>query len=243
MRKIGIRVHSGAVIAWLTFSTFFYGGLVILFSFFKTRGSYFFVKLWASQLLGAARIKVVVKGLEKLNRTANYVFVANHCSVFDIPALFVALPFQIGFLAKKELYNIIFFGKVLRTIGCVMIDRSNARKARLSITRAVEQLKTGKISLALFPEGTRSEDGNIAPFKSASFALVNEAKITMVPVYIAGSFHILKKNSLMIRPGTIRCEIADPIEIETVEDCTKNRLSEIARGVLVEMQERYTVRG
>ena len=179
-----------------------------------------------------------VNGLDKLTKGTNYIFITNHSSVFDIPALVVALPFRIGFLAKKELYKIPLFGKIIQSIGCVSIDRTNARKARMYITHAVEQLKKRKISLTLFPEGTRSEDGTIGAFKSASFALVSEAKITMVPIYIAGSFSILKKNTLMVRPGTIRCEIADPIEISSLQDTTKNRLSEITRAVLVEMQER-----
>lgn len=240
LRKIRIRVHSSAAIAWLTLSTFVYGSCVIITSCFSSRLPSFFARLWASHLLFSAGIKIRIKGLEKIKRNTNYIFIANHSSVFDIPALFVALPFQIGFLAKKELYNIPLFGKIIQSIGCVSIDRSNARKARMSITHAVEQLKSRKMSLALFPEGTRSEDGTIGAFKSASFALVSEAKITIVPIYIAGSFHILRKNTLMISPGTIRCEIDDPIEIANLQDCTKNRLSEITRAVLVAMQEKYT---
>jgi len=240
IKKAVTVIHSAFTIAWLTFSTCMSGIMVIVFSLFNNRLIYWVAKFWAANLLFSAGIRVRTYGLDKLQKGEQYVFVANHQSVYDIPALYFTLPFRISFLTKKELYSIPFFGRVLYSSGNICIDRSNARKARESITSAVKRLKSQKASLVLFPEGTRSPDGKIGVFKSASFALALEARIKVVPIYISGSFQILRKNSLLVRPGTILCKIADPIEISNMRDITKSQLSERTRTVLVEMQEKRT---
>ncbi len=237
IKKAVIIIHSSFAIACLAFNTCISGIMVIVFFLFKSRLIYWISKFWAANLLFSSGIRVRTYGLDKLQKGEQYVFVANHQSVYDIPALYFILPFRISFLTKKELYSIPFLGRVLYSSGNICIDRSNARKARESITSAVKRLKSQKASVVLFPEGTRSPDGEMRDFKSASFALALEARIKVVPIYISGSFQILRKKSLLIRPGTILCKVADPIEIPNI---TKSQLSERTRTVLVEMQEKYT---
>ena len=151
----------------------------------------------------AAGIRVKVTGLEKLQKNHKYIFIASHSSVFDIPALYVILRHhRIGFLAKKELYSIPLFGRILRSTGSIEVDRNNPRNVRNSLNKAVQRLKNHATSLALFPEGTRSEDGKL------------------------GAFEILWKKSLMVRPGLIQCEIEDPIDMTQMNIASKNELSD-----------------
>jgi 1-acyl-sn-glycerol-3-phosphate acyltransferase len=237
LKALCIRLHACVVIVWLVASTCIYGSGAILFSHVNARASYFFVRLWASHLLLFAGISVRVNGLRKLKTGTRYIFVSNHASVFDIPALFSVLPLPIAFIAKRELFSIPFFGAILRAIGCVPVDRSNARRAREVMDAAVSQLGKTRRSLALFPEGTRSETGKIGPFKSASFALAQETGNPIVPVYIGGSYAILQKKSLLVRPGAVTCTIGDPIDLHISGSVKKSELSDMVRDVLVMMEE------
>ncbi len=236
LKKIIVALHSGLVIAWVGFSTGFFGIVVIIASLISHHLAYRVGKFWGGSLLASGRIRVHVEGLEKLNNDQQYIFIANHASVFDIPALYVALPFPIGFLAKKELYSIPFFGKILESSGNICIDRSSARKAKESMLKAIETIKRQKTSLVLFPEGTRTEDGLLQPFKSASFALVGEAGINPVPILISGSYEALKRNSLMVRSGTIHCKVADPIPFSELDGLNRNQISQKIRDVIAGMQ-------
>ncbi len=236
IKKLVVGIHSGLIIAWVGFSTGFFGIVVIIAGLISHHLAYKVGKFWGGSLLGSGGIRVRVEGLEKLKKGHQYIFIANHASVFDIPALYVALPFPIGFLAKKELYSIPLFGRVLASSGNICIDRSNAKNAKESISKAIRKIKRQKTSLVLFPEGTRSEDGLLQPFKSASFALVGEAGINPVPILISGSYDVLKKNSLMVRSGTIHCKIADPIPFSELDGMNRNQMSQKVREVIAEMQ-------
>jgi 1-acyl-sn-glycerol-3-phosphate acyltransferase len=168
-----------------------------------------------------------VKGLDKLKRDARYVFFANHQSALDIPILFSGLSRQLCFIAKKELFLIPFFGWGMAAVGHVRIDRSNARKARDSLSRGVEHLKRHNLSLMLFPEGTRSVDGTLGKFKQGSFALALNAGVAVVPVVIKKANERLPKKSLLVKPGEVCLEIGDPIEPKGME---KSKLAEMVKS-------------
>ena len=166
--------------------------------------------LWARSLCRLNGIKVKITGLENISKDHAQIFVANHQSFFDIFALSGYLPVQIRWVAKAGLFKIPFVGWSMKAAGYISVDRSNKRKAYQSFVATVEKIKQGN-SVVIFPEGTRSEDGTIGPFKKGSNLLAVRAKAPMVPVTIIGTGTIIKKNSLVIKPGPVRIIISPPV--------------------------------
>lgn len=234
MRKIKQRLHSAFVIVWLTISTVGFGLIVIGFSFVSSRLANQVVRLWGKLLSLSAGISIDIKGLEKLDKRKNYIFIANHLSVFDIPVLYAYLPFKIGFIAKKELFKIPLFGRIMLSSNSLPVDRGSARQARISIDKAIENINKNRTSIVIFPEGTRSSTGEIGPFKQASFTLPIESKLEIVPIALSGGERILKKNSLMINPGKIKGIISDPITIKNDE--LKSELSNKVRHIIIDLK-------
>lgn len=223
-------IHSAFVIFWLSVSTAGFGIAVIFFSFFSSNLSNLIVRLWGRLLISSAGIKLEIKGLERLEKGKNYIFVANHLSVFDIPALYAVLPYKIGFIAKKELFKIPLFGRIMLSSNSLPVDRGSARQARKSLDMAIEKIKKNRISIVVFPEGTRSISGDLGAFKQASFTLPIESEIDIVPIALSGGQKILQKDCLVITPGTIKGKICTPIKIS--EGVQKSELSETVKGII-----------
>jgi 1-acyl-sn-glycerol-3-phosphate acyltransferase len=226
-------LHNAVVFVWAILSTVSYGTVTILVSIISTRVARHIAHLWCIHLLLLCGVRVRTIGTEKLSQEERYVFIANHQSFFDIPTLYACLRFSLSFIAKKELFFIPFFGWGIAAIGHIWIDRENARRARKSITRAVEKLKRQRISLVLFPEGTRSVTGEVGEFRRGSFTLALEAGVPVVPVSIVGTRDILPKKSLMFAPGTVMVVIGDPISAGDCAKLDKGELSEMLRSRIV----------
>ncbi|MFC1477410.1 lysophospholipid acyltransferase family protein [candidate division KSB1 bacterium] len=188
--------------------------LFALFPFFRRRKYIdFLMRLWIRLILVTSGVKVTVEGQENIKEGKLYVFVANHQSLLDIPACFVAIPARLRMLAKKELFRIPVFGWGMWVVGHILIDREKSEKALASVDRAVERLKTEDISPVVYPEGTRSIDGKIHRFKKGAFVLALKAQRDIVPVTIIGSNLVMPKKSLFIKPGRIHVIIDTPISI------------------------------
>ena len=156
----------------------------------------------------------------------NYVYMANHSSLIDIPALFACLPYQFRIMAKKELFYVPFMGWHLWTAGNFPIDRSDPRKTAKSLRGVIDGVRGGK-SLAVFPEGTRTPDGRLQEFKQGAFKIAVRAGVPIVPVSIRGTFKLLPKTTLAPRPGRVDVVIGKPID--TREYSEKNLSKLIAR--------------
>ncbi|MGH9750191.1 MAG: lysophospholipid acyltransferase family protein [Candidatus Polarisedimenticolia bacterium] len=139
------------------------------------------------------------------------VYIANHQSQLDIPALIRALPASTRFIAKKELLYVPIFGWALWLAGFVFVDRRDRDKAIRSLEMAARKVRTGT-PILVFAEGTRSPDGRLLPFKKGGFVLAMQAGVPIVPVTVRGGTEILPKGSLRIRPGRIEVSIGDPID-------------------------------
>ena len=226
-------LHNVLIFIWAFLSTVSYGTVTILVSIFNTRCARYVAHLWCIHLLLLCGIRVRTIGAGKLFRKERYVFVANHQSFFDIPALYAGLPFSLSFIAKKELFFIPFFGWGIAAIGHIWIDREHARLARKSITRAIEKLRRRRISLVLFPEGTRSITGQVGEFRRGSFTLAFEAGVPVVPVSIVGTRNILPKKTLFFRPGETTLVIGDPVYPAELAGLDKQKLSEIIRTRII----------
>jgi 1-acyl-sn-glycerol-3-phosphate acyltransferase len=174
-------------------------------------------RLWSPVLLWAGGAKLEVSGLEQLDRNTPYVFVSNHQSTIDIPTLFIALPWDTRFAAKKALKYVPMLGWYMWLAKFPFIDRGNRREAVRSLDEAAVQVRGG-ISLIMFPEGTRSDDCRVLPFKKGPFALAMKAKVAVVPVAIEGSGALMPKNSWNIKPGPIKVRVGAPIPAERFGD-------------------------
>jgi 1-acyl-sn-glycerol-3-phosphate acyltransferase len=166
---------------------------------------------WCRLIAWTIGAHIYVQGEANVSADKNYVYMANHSSLIDIPALFAYLPFQFRIMAKKELFYVPFMGWHLWTAGNFPVDRSDPRKTAHSLRRVVEGIKAGK-SLAVFPEGTRSEDGRLQEFKAGAFKIALRAGVPIVPVAIRGTHDLLPKHSLAPRPGRVDVIIGKPIE-------------------------------
>ncbi|PQP34126.1 1-acyl-sn-glycerol-3-phosphate acyltransferase, partial [Desulfobacteraceae bacterium SEEP-SAG9] len=181
-------------------------------------------------LLVVARIKVTVKGFSNLDPSRSYIFMSNHQSNFDIPVLLAFLKVQFRWLAKAELFKIPIFGRGMRGAGYISIDRSNRRSAIESLKEAARTISNGA-SVLIFPEGTRSHDGNISPFKKGGFVLAVDAGVPLVPIVIHGTWDIMPRNRLLIKPGNVVLEIKEPVDTSDYTRKTKDDLLEQVRNI------------
>jgi 1-acyl-sn-glycerol-3-phosphate acyltransferase len=168
-------------------------------------------RVWAPGILRiGGNLKLRVEGRERLDPSRACFFAANHQSWVDIPALFVALPVPVLFLAKRELARVPFLGRFISAMGMVFVDRADRREAVRTVSQAVERLREGR-SILSFPEGTRSPDGRVQRFKTATFAAAVEAGVPVVPVALEGAARVLPRSGFRPRPGLIRVAIGEPI--------------------------------
>jgi len=165
---------------------------------------------WSRILLAAAGAQTTLEGIEHVP-AGPCLFAANHQSLLDIPALFLVLPGSARFLAKESLFRIPVLGWAMTASGCIPIDRSNRARAMRSLREAAARVRAGR-SVVFFPEGTRSRDGKLAPFKKGGFHLAVEAQVPVVPVAVSGSYRILRPGSLRVRPGPLRVRLAPPLD-------------------------------
>ncbi|OIP51436.1 MAG: 1-acyl-sn-glycerol-3-phosphate acyltransferase [Deltaproteobacteria bacterium CG_4_10_14_3_um_filter_60_8] len=184
-----------------------------------------FPRFWGRILCRASGVSVTLHGLENLDHDKHYIFAANHQSQFDIFALQGYLAHDCRFLAKQELFRIPFFGTGMRLAGYIPVDRAHGRQALKSLEAAAKRIAAGT-SVILFPEGTRSPDGILQPFKAGGMVLAIKAGVPLVPVGITGSFAILPKGRWLARPGRIRIRIGQPIETRDYDLKQKKELAD-----------------
>jgi 1-acyl-sn-glycerol-3-phosphate acyltransferase len=169
------------------------------------------VKTWAHLVLGVAGVRVTVEGAERVDFSRSYIIVANHASLFDIPSVIVGIPADIRIVYRKDLGKIPFFGWGLRIQNVyIPIDRENRQDALQTIGETQARIARGGCVL-MFGEGTRTPDGSLQQFKRGPFNLASKAGVPVVPLAINGSFGVLQKGSLRIRPGTITLVLDRPI--------------------------------
>lgn len=167
-------------------------------------------RVWAPVLLRFGPVRLDVEGRERIDPSRAYFFAANHESWVDIPALFAALPLPVLFLAKRELARIPLIGRYMKAMGMVYVDRTDRKESVRSVGEAGARLREGW-SILSFPEGTRTKDGRLQRFKTASFAAALEAGVPVVPVALEGPARILSRDGFRARSGVIKVAIGEPI--------------------------------
>ena len=197
---------------------------------------------WGRTWCRAAGVKLTVEGLERIDPKQAYVVISNHQSAFDIFSHFAALPVPIRFLAKQELFKIPLFGAAMRRIGIVEVDRGAGRATHQAVNRgAADNMKLGR-SLMIYPEGTRSRDGAMLPFKKGAFAIARNLSVPIVPTAITGSRQVWSPGSKMIRPGNITVTIMDPIPTDNMTLRDLGDLTEQAYSLIASVADTRAVR-
>ena len=187
---------------------------------------------WAQSGLAMNGSTINVTGIENVPATGGVLFIANHQSNFDIPILIGHVPRDKGFIAKVELLKVPSFGRWMKYIGCVFIDRADARQSLTAMNQAAERLKEGH-SLVVFPEGTRSADGKVGPFKPGSLKIAMKAKVPIVPVSIKGSKNIMPKGTSLIKSATVEVIISPPLILDEIAEKDSNDIAEKVRNIII----------
>ena len=189
-----------------------------------------FAKISARNLARACGVRVHMHGLEHLTGPGPYIFAPNHQSHFDIAALLGYLPGHNRFVAKKELFNEPVLGMVLRTLGMIPVDRDNPLEAIELLNRVAGE---ERYSLIIFPEGTRSRDGALLPFKKGPFAAAIYLKIPVVPVVCRGTAALMPKGGyLTITPGDCDVFVEEPIATADLGWDDRTALRDRVRAVI-----------
>lgn len=186
---------------------------------------------WCRMVAVTIGARIHVHGTEHVEHGRSYVYMANHSSLIDTPALFACLPHQFKIMAKKELFYVPFMGWHLWASGNFPVDRGDARRTARSVRAVIDGIKAGK-SLAVFPEGTRTSDGRLQEFKPGAFKIAVRAGAPIVPVTIRGTFALLPKTTLAPRPGRVDVFIGLPIPTTDVDDRDLGQLIEETRAAI-----------
>jgi len=233
------RLWAGLKVVWLffwlvVFTLVLFVPIVVAALLGRTgKAAFFLMQTWAWLVLRVSGIRVVVRGRENVEPGRRYVILSNHQSHFDIPSLVTSLGEPYRWVIKKELRRIPLFGHALAASRNIFIDRSDSSSAMRSIQEGAAQLPEGT-GMLFFPEGTRSRDDNMLPFKKGAFVAAQDSGMPILPVTVNGSRRCLPKGSAVFRPGTIEVVIHPPIPERTVQGESLDDLMERTRRVIAD---------
>lgn len=212
--RTAVLLATGGAALSAVLGTVGFGTLAILLSWVPPRGRAMVLlcRWWARLILFCSGVRVDAEADPGLQRAQSYVFLSNHQSYFDIPALLATIPAEARFAAKRGLFRIPFFGWALSAGGFIPIDRQNKSRARDAFQVAAGRLRRGG-SMLFFPEGTRSHDGRLGPFQRGGLLLAIKSGLPLVPVGIRGARAVMPRGRLRVSPGTITIRYGRPIDV------------------------------
>jgi len=195
-------------------------------------------RVWARLCVWISASKLTVRGVENLARCPVAVYASNHTSYMDIPVVFAALPFQFRILAKEELWRWPFIGWYLARSGQVPIDQENRQGTQSSLGAAVKALRAG-MPLFIFPEGSRTPDGELKEFQAGAAYLAIRAQVPIVPIALSGVYDLLPIHASHFYPGELALTACEPIETKGM---TVRQTAELTARVRAAIEERLTQR-
>ena len=232
-----MRWLRGALIAdpAIVLATIFFGTVSLGISFFDKSGRVqaAAARAWARVLLFVSGVKVRVEGLEHIDPAGSYIFIANHTSYMDTPVVLANISVQFRFLAKRGLFQIPLLGTHLRRAGHIPVPRGDARAAVKTLQLAAETIQQKKISLLVFPEGGRSHDGVLRPFKEGGAYIAIRAGVPVVPLVLMGGREVLPYGGGVVKPGKILMRVLPPIETAHLPLKDRSKLTEQVRELLL----------
>jgi len=229
-----VRYPIQCVLTALT--TVFWGTAALLISLIDRRGKWVHAcaRNWGASIFRICNVRVQVEGLDKLDPQRSYVVMANHHSLFDIPTVLSSLPFPFRMLAKASLFRVPFMGWYMSRVGYIPVEREDPKQARASLERAARRVASG-LSVLVFPEGTRSPEGQVKRFKRGGVNLAHAAGVPVVPVAILNSGRLLPRGSWHADPGVITMRIGEPIDPATYAEA--RALADAVHAAVVAMHE------
>lgn len=207
------------------------GAISVLSSTFDPSGDFGHrcARAWSRLILRTTGVRVVARGVERLDLSRSYVVASNHQSIYDIPILFATLPLQLRIVAKDSLGSLPFLGWHLRRTGHLLVDRTNPGA---DIVQKMRRLVRKGSSLIVFPEGTRSVDGRVGRFKKGSFLVAIDAGLPVVPVSVAGSRRVMQKGRLMVCPGEVAVTVHEPVPTSGVPRAAVIEFADRVRAIV-----------
>lgn len=229
--------HSVFVWLWGAVWSAFWISAALVVAHFSSEAALAMARLfWSRPIFWMAGARLQVDPLPDVDWKRPHIYAMNHQSTFDIPAAFTVLPANLRFVAKHSLLYVPFIGWYMWITGMIFVDRSSRTRAVASLRRAGERIRNGA-SILVFPEGTRSRDRKILPFKKGPFALALEARVPIVPVAIEASGLVLPANAWTFRPGTIRVKVGQPISTEGRSEDDREALSREVREAIIRLHQ------
>lgn len=206
----------------------------ILLSKKKSNFKYYGIE-WGKTLGKIMRIKLEVIGRENLQPDKNYIFAPNHSSVMDIPLLFVAVNRYLVFVAKKELGRIPIFKTIIKVAGFVLVDRKNNKNAIESLEKLRSDMDQSPRSVAIFPEGTRSRNGELQDFKKGAAIFGINTGMPIIPVAITGSYSWWKKSFFSKDLNIIKIIFGDPIDTKNSSYEDRNKITMSIKNEIIKL--------
>ncbi|HSU33440.1 MAG TPA: lysophospholipid acyltransferase family protein [Bryobacteraceae bacterium] len=218
----------------IVLATILFGLISLLVSFFDQTGrvQVRIARAWAKTLLAVSGVKVRVEGLEHIDPNASYIFAANHLSYMDTPVMLANIPVQFRFLAKRGLFQIPLLGTHLSRAGHIPVPREDPRAAVKVMQLAAEAVQQKRISLLIFPEGGRSRDGVLRPFKEGGAYIAIKAGAPIVPAILIGTRKILRFGAGVVLPGTVTLRLLKPIPTDQLTLKDRAKLTEDLRTAI-----------
>ena len=200
------------VLPMIALFTAAFGSVSLVCGLWDTTGrqQHWVARQWARVLLRVALSPVSVEHPERLRQLGPAVFAANHLSYYDTPVLFAKLPFQFRILAKASLWKLPFIGWYLHRSGQVPIDQSSARAGVTSLGRGARTLQSG-LPLVVFPEGGRTESGNLQPMAAGAAWMAIKAQVPLVPLTLIGTYELLPIHVYVLHPRPLKLVVGEPI--------------------------------
>lgn len=193
-------------------------------------------RVWARSLLWIAGVRVTVEGLEKIDPHGKHVFCSNHLSYMDTPVVLAHIPTQFRFLAKKGLFAIPFMGTHLTQAGHIPVPLDDPRAAVRTLNLAAKGIREHQTSMLIFPEGGRSDDGELQPFKDGGAYIAIKAQVPLVPVALIGTREVLAMHSATFHPWRhVTLRIGEPIPTDGLTLRNRRELTEVAREQIIAM--------
>ncbi len=188
---------------------------------------------WAMKLGKAVLgINLEVSGLETIDKKSSYVFMANHLSFLDGPLLYMLIPQPVRVILKKEVFRIPIVGLGMSHVDFIPVDRKRITGGKRSIEKASRLMRERGFSFLIFPEGTRSRDGNLQPFKRGGFFLALASQAPILPISIKGSFELMPKGSFFVKRGKIKVVFNAPVPVLGFNRDNLHQLIERVRGII-----------
>jgi len=226
-------LHSAAAIPLIYLYTAVMGTLSLALSVYDPEGcrQHWCARTWSRMIARTAGVRVRLHGAEHLRPGASYVFLSTHQSYMDIPVMLGYVPAQLRIAAKREVFQIPFLGWHMRRAGHISINRGSTQEAVETLRRAAQEIRPG-VSVFLYPEGTRSRDGALQPFKKGGFKFALQTGLPVVPVTIVGTRRALPRDSSVFRPGPVELYLDPPIPTESLTDADLPALMQRVRDAM-----------